>query len=436
MYKVGFISLGCSKNLVDTEMIIGLMKKSGYVIENNPQKADILVINTCGFINDAKEESINTILEMIQYKENNCKYVIVVGCLAKRYKEELQKLIPEVDVYIGPDEYDNIDKIINGLVENNSINDKLKHIDRVIATPSYMAYIKIAEGCDNRCTYCAIPYIRGKYISRKLEDILEEANKLYSNGVKEIVLVAQDTSKYGIDIYKKEMLPTLLQKISDIGFTWVRFLYTYPENITEELIQVVKENTNICPYFDIPIQHISDTVLKRMGRKSNGKSIINVIENIRQNIPNSIIRTTLIVGFPGEKEEDFNKLYDFVESTKFDKLGCFKYSKEENTPAEKLDGHIHHMTKLSRYNKIMKLQNEISYNNNKDKIGKEYDMIVEHINGKYVYGRTYMDVYEIDGLVKCSVEDKEMLKKIKIGEFVKIKITNSSDYDLEGIIIK
>lgn len=435
MYKVGFISLGCCKNLVDTEMIIGLMKKSGYAIENNPEKSDIIVINTCGFINDAKEESINTILEMIEYKKKKCKYVIVTGCLAKRYKQDLIKLIPEVDLFIGPDEYDNIADLINNLIQDKNISCNLEYMDRVISTPPYMAYLKIAEGCNNNCTYCAIPYIRGKYVSRKIEDILQEAQKLYDNGIKEIVVVAQDTSKYGIDIYKKEMLPKLLKDIAKIGFTWVRFLYTYPENITDELIRVVKSTKNICPYFDIPIQHISDKVLKRMGRKSNGKSIKQVIEKIRSNIPNAIIRTTLIVGFPGETKEDFDKLYNFVEDIEFDRLGCFKYSKEENTPAQKLEGHIHYMTKVGRYNKIMNLQQEISYKNNINKIGNEYDMIVERITNTKIYGRTYMDSPEIDGLVECIVEDRKDLEKIKIGNIVKIKIINATEYDLQAILI-
>ncbi len=435
MYKVGFISLGCCKNLVDTEMIIGLMTKSGYCIENKPEKADILVINTCGFINDAKEESINTILEMVEYKKKKCKYVIVVGCLAKRYKQELIKLIPEVDLFIGPDEYTNIANLINNLTKNNNISCELEYIDRVISTPKYMAYLKIAEGCDNNCTYCAIPYIRGKYVSRKMEDILQEANKLYDSGVREIVIVAQDTSKYGLDIYKKEMLPTLLKKIAKIGFTWVRFLYTYPENITDELVDVVKKTKNICPYFDIPIQHISDRVLKKMGRKSSSKTIKEVIRKIRTNIPNSIIRTTLIVGFPGETKEDFEKLYNFVKDANFDRLGCFKYSKEENTPAERLEGHIHYMTKVGRYNKIMKLQQEISYKNNVNKIGKEYDMLVEKIVNRKIYGRTYMDAPEIDGIVEAIVEDIKDLEKIAIGNIIRIKVINANEYDLQAILV-
>lgn len=435
MYKVGFISLGCCKNLVDTEMIIGLLTKSGYILENQVELADILVINTCGFINDAKEESINTILEMIQYKEMNCKYVIVVGCLAKRYKDELVKLIPEVDLFIGPDEYDNIANLINNLTQSDNICSKLEYIDRVIATPKYMAYLKIAEGCNNNCTYCAIPYIRGRYVSRTMEDILNEANKLYNDGIKEIIIVAQDTSKYGIDIYGKEMLPKLLQEIANIGFEWVRFLYTYPESITDELINVVAKNSNICPYFDIPIQHISDKVLKRMGRKSNGKTIKQVVQKIRENIPSSVIRTTLIVGFPGETQEDFDKLYSFVKEAKFDRLGCFKYSKEDNTPAEKLDGHIHHMTKIGRFNKIMKLQQEISYSNNINKIGKEYELLVESIDKDKIMGRTFMDAPQIDGLVECIVEDKNVLKDIAVGDFVKVRVINATEYDLQAVLL-
>lgn len=430
MQKIGFVSLGCSKNLVDTEKLIGLLKKNKYEIVNDPAKADIIIVNTCGFINDAKEESINTLLEMSDYKKKRCKYLIAIGCLAKRYKEELIKVMPEVDLFIGPDEYDNISNILNNLLKEDNIKGSMTDIDRVIATPDYMAYIKIAEGCNNKCTYCAIPYIRGKYISRIMEDIIVEAKKLYKKGVKEIILVAQDTSKYGIDIYGKEALPELLQKISKIGFTWIRFLYTYPENVTDELINVVKKNKNICPYFDIPIQHISNPVLRKMGRKSNKSTIESVIQKIRGQIPNSIIRTTLIVGFPGETEGDFNKLYNFVKETGFDRLGVFKYSKEDNTPAAKILGHIHPKTKQKRYNEIMKLQQEISLSNNKNKVGKEYEMLIEEIKGKKVYGRTYMDAPEIDGFIICNIVDK-----VKIGTFVKIRIINANEYDLKGEII-
>lgn len=434
MYKVGFISLGCSKNLVDTEMIIGLMKNADFEIVNNEKESDIIVINTCGFINDAKEESINTIIEMIEYKNKKCKYIIVVGCLAKRYKQELEKLIPEVDLFIGPDEYDNLPQILNDLIQSreNEIKGKLADIDRVITTPKYMAYLKIAEGCDNRCTYCAIPAIRGKYISRPIESIIEEAEKLYKEGISELVVIAQDTSKYGIDIYGEYKLDILMEKLAKIGFAWIRMLYTYPESINKKLIKVIKNNPSICPYFDIPIQHISNSVLKRMGRKTTKEQISQTIKDIRKELPNVVLRTTVMVGFPGETQDDFNELYNFIAEIKFDRLGVFKYSKEENTPAEKLDGHLHHMTKISRYNKIMRLQQKISLENNKEKIGKRYTMLVENIRGNTILGRTYMDAPEIDGMVKCSNPDK---KNIQLGDYIEIEITDCKEYDLYGKVI-
>ena len=380
--KVGFVSLGCSKNLVDTEMMIGLFKKNDFEIVNNPQQADIIVINTCGFIEPAKEEAINTILEMAEYKNQNCKYLIVTGCLAQRYKEDLIKELPEVDLFIKFSEYDTIweqiKQLINDKTEEKSMakqannntkeqrittdnhisqNEKLDFLNRVISTGDNFAYIRIAEGCNNFCTFCAIPYIRGRFTSRKIEDILEEAKRLANKGYKELIIIAQDTSKYGVDIYGKPMLDKLLHKISEIdGIEWIRFLYTYPETITDELIQEVKNNDKICKYFDIPMQHISDRILKKMNRKSTGESIRNLITKLRKEIPGVVIRSTLMVGFPGETEEDFEELYEFVKWAKLDKLGCFTYSKEEGTVASKMENQVHPMTKKKRYNKIMALQ--------------------------------------------------------------------------------
>lgn len=345
--NVGFVSLGCSKNLVDTEMCIGLFKDNKYNIVNNPSEAEIIVINTCGFIDSAKEEGINTILEMAEYKNQKCKYLIVMGCLVQRYKSDLEKLIPEVDLWISIDEYEKLWKTVEELLDNPQDTEKeLDYMRREITTGKDMAYLKIAEGCSNKCTYCAIPYIRGPFISRKFEDIIEEAKGLAEKGIKEIVVIAQDTTKYGLDIYGKARLSELLEEISKIeGIEWIRFLYAYPETITDELIEVVKNNDKICKYFDIPIQHISDKVLKRMNRKSNGKTIRDLIKKIRNEIPGVIIRTTLIVGFPGETKEDFNELYEFVENAKFDRMGAFMYSKEDGTPAARLPEQIHHMTK-------------------------------------------------------------------------------------------
>lgn len=405
-------------------------------IVNNPKEADIIIVNTCGFIEAAKEEAINTLLEMAEYKQNGkCKYVIAMGCLVKRYKEDLIKSMPEVDLFISTDEYEIIWEKINELIkyEEKQKNIALEYNKRVITTGKKKAYLKIAEGCSNKCTYCAIPYIRGKYVSRKIEDILDEAEILAKNGVEELIVIAQDTTKYGIDLYGKPKLAELLNKLCDIkGFKWIRFLYAYPESITDELIEVVKNQDRICKYFDIPIQHYSDKVLKRMNRQSDGKSIEKLLEKIRKEIPNVILRTSLIVGFPGETEEDFFELYEFVHRTKFDKLGVFMYSKEDNTPAEKLKNQVHHMTKRSRRNKIMELQQNISKIKLEGNIGKEFEAIIDDIteDNKYYIGRTYMDMLDEDGVVFIE-KTKDNLKD----KFIKIKITEVLNYDLVGIIV-
>ncbi len=433
--NVGFISLGCSKNLVDTEMTIGLFKKNNYNVVNNPNEADIIIINTCGFIESAKQEAIDTILEMAEYKKKRCKYLIAMGCLVQRYKEELQDLLPEVDLFIKYKEYDTIWEQIEELIGRNKENDtKLKFEDRTITTGKNFAYLRIAEGCSNRCTYCAIPYIRGNFVSRKIEDILEEAKKLAKNGYKELIVIAQDTSKYGIDLYGESKLAELLEKLAQIKeLKWIRFLYTYPESITDELIRVVKENDNVCKYFDIPIQHISDSVLKRMNRKSKGQDIKNVIDKIRKEIPEVIIRTTVMVGFPGETEDDFEKLYKFVEETKFDRLGAFAYSKEDGTPAEKLNNQIHHMTKKKRYNKIMKLQQEISEKNTEKQIGKELEVLIENesFDGKFYIGRSMNEVPDIDGVIYIKKDRENCLDK-----FANVRIIDSKGYDLIAKIKK
>lgn len=433
--NVGFVSLGCSKNLVDTEMMIGLFKNNNFKIVNNPKEAEIIVINTCGFIEPAKQEAINTILEMSEYKNKKCKYLIVMGCLVERYKKDLQKLLPEVDLFLSIKEYekawDEISKLINIPEEGKYTN--MEYLEREISTGKNMAYLKIAEGCSNRCTYCAIPAIRGPFESRKIEDVLKEAEQLAKKGVKELVVIAQDTTKYGIDLYGKPRLAELLEKLCKIDeFKWIRFLYAYPETITDELIEVVKNNEKICNYFDIPIQHISNSVLKKMNRKSNEESIKELIKKIRKEIPNVIIRTSLIVGFPGETEDDFQKLCEFVKIAKFDRMGAFTYSKEDGTPAEKLPNQIHGNTKKARYNKIMKIQKEISDRKGKEKRGKTYEVLVENksFDGKYLVGRTYMDVPDEDGVVYIQSSDTSL-----IGKFIKVKITDYSDYDLIGKII-
>ena len=439
--NVGFISLGCSKNLVDTELAIGIFKNKKYNIVNDPKKADIIVINTCGFIESAKEEAINTILEMAEYKKGRCKYLIAMGCLVERYKEELEKSLPEVDLFIKFSEYNKIGEMIDKLVigkiesEEQDYNRLENYIERVVTTGSKTAYLRIAEGCSNRCTYCAIPYIRGPFESRKFEEILAEANDLAKKGYEEIIVIAQDTTKYGIDLYGKSRLAELLEELSKIeGIRWIRFLYAYPETITDELIQIVSKNEKICNYFDIPIQHISNRILKRMNRKSDSESIKKLLKKIRKQIPDVILRTSLIVGFPGETNKDFEELYNFVKEAKFDKLGVFMYSKEDGTPAEKMPNQIHGNTKKSRYNKIMSLQQGISKENLEKRVGKEYEVLIENktFDNKYWIGRTKMDVPEMDGVVY--IENKSNNKDL-INQFLKCQITEVKDYDLIGTLI-
>lgn len=438
--KVGFVSLGCSKNLIDTEMMIGVFKNNGFTIVNNPQTADIIVINTCGFIEPAKEEAINTILEMAEYKKTGkCKILVATGCLVERYKEELEKALPEVDMFLKYSDYaeekgksaEAFAKVLKQIAQDKKIEKtQLDFMDRVITTGKNYAYLRIAEGCSNRCTYCAIPYIRGAFVSRKIEDILEEAEMLVKSGRRELILIAQDTSKYGVDIYKKPQLAKLLKELCKIkDLKWIRFLYTYPEDITDELIEVVKKEDKICKYFDIPIQHISDKVLKRMNRKCTGESIRKVISKLRKEIPNVVIRTTVMVGFPGETNEDFEELYNFIKETKFDKLGAFTYSKEDGTPASRLKEQIHPMTKKSRYNKIMKLQKEISKQNEQKLIGRELEILIEDISldRKYYIGRSYMDVPEIDGVAYVKNNNT---KEDLIGKYIKAKVVEVKDYDI------
>ena len=449
--NVGFVSLGCSKNLIDTECLIGEFKKHQFQIVNEEEKADILVINTCGFIESAKEEAINTILEMAEYKKQRCQYLIVMGCLVQRYYEELIKALPEVDLFIKIEDYDVLwdkieDLVRRGIVEKkkNRTSKKITEIpqmpmltqqeflNRTITTGNNYAYIKIGEGCSNKCTYCAIPYIRGPFVSRKMEDILEEANMLVKKGIKELIVIAQDTTKYGVDIYGEPKLAELLEKLTKIkGIKWVRFLYAYPEGITKELIDVVANNDKIANYFDIPIQHISNTILKRMNRKTNKEQIENLLKTIREQIPNVVLRTSLIVGFPGETKEDFEELKEFVKKAKFDKLGTFMYSKEDGTPAEKLPDQIHGNTKKARYHQIMKVQQEISKELQRKKIGKTYEVLIEDMSfdGKYYIGRTMQDVPEMDGIVYIKNKTDKKPEEI-LHHFINCKVTEVSDYDM------
>lgn len=432
--KVGFISLGCSKNLVVTEEMIGLFKEHGFEIVNEEQEAEILLINTCGFIESAKKEAIDTILEMADYKQDKCKYLIVTGCLVERYEKEMKQDLPEVDLFVRVRDYPKFWELVSALLEGKQEKDELSFHKRMISTGNMMTYLKIAEGCSNCCTYCAIPMIQGRYISRDYDDILKEASELALKGYQELVVIAQDTTKYGIDLYGKSRLAELLHDISLIpGIHWIRFLYAYPESIDEDLIQEVKNNPKICHYFDIPIQHINDDILKKMHRQSDGESIRKLITHLREEIPDVIIRTTLIAGFPTETEEQYKELCDFVKEYKIDKLGCFAYSKEDKTLASVMDGQIPEKEKKRRANHIMALQQKISKEVLESKVGKTFEVLLEDItdDGEYFIGRTYMDVPSEDGVVFIPYSPK-----YGINEFTTCRITSSLEYDLVGEFIE
>ncbi len=438
-YKVGMVSLGCDKNRVDSEIILGKMSDE-YEITNDPKKADIIIVNTCGFIESAKQESIDTILEMADYKINyKCKLLIATGCLTQRYGEELEKLIPEIDIMLGVNDYSKINEIITDFIEGNKraaellnySDDNINEGKRVLTTQKESAYIRIAEGCNNFCTYCIIPKIRGKFRSRKMENIINEAKDLSENGVKEIILIAQDTTLYGSDIYGKKSLHLLLQELSKIkGIKWIRVLYCYPEEIYDELIEEIANNNKVVKYLDLPIQHISDKILKLMGRKTNKQDIIDKIQKLRKKVPEIVLRTTFIVGFPNENEDNFNEIIEFLKEYKLDKVGVFTYSQEEDTPAAKMEGQISEAVKKKREEELMLIQKGISGEINKLKIGKLYDILVERYDGKYYYGRNYEMAPDIDANVLF-----ESSKKIDNGEFIKVKIVENMDYDLVGVVV-
>lgn len=440
---VAFVSLGCDKNLVDSEHMLGLLNQGGFTLTSDEAKADVIVVNTCCFIEDAKKESIETILEVAQYKEiGHCKALIVTGCMAQRYKEELLKEIPEVDAILGTTSYDKIVEIAHQVLKEKGYRSQafeiidreiIEDMPRILTTAGYFAYVKIAEGCDKHCTYCIIPKLRGKYRSRSMKPILSEVRQLAKDGVSEIILVAQDTTEYGCDLKDGSSLAQLLHEMGKIeGIEWIRLLYCYPESITDELITEIKENPKVCHYLDMPIQHASDTILKRMGRRSSLADLKKCIEKLRCQIPDITLRTTLIVGFPGETEEDFKILYDFVKTTRFDRLGVFTYSQEEDTPAAKMENQIEEEVKIKRRDAIMTLQNEISRELTASKVGQEMKVLIEgKLTNEDVYiGRTYQDAPEIDGEVFIEYEG-ELLS----GDFVNIRITEANDYDLIGEVI-
>ena len=438
--KILFVSLGCDKNLVDSEEMIGMLSKNNFSFTYSEDDADVVIINSCCFINDAKEESIDNILHMAELKnEGRLKGIIVTGCLAERYKDEIIKEIPEVDAILGTASYDNIIEAINQILTGNHYVKYcelykliVQEKNRVITTGGHYGYLKIAEGCNKNCTYCIIPRIRGRYRSVDMERLIETATRLANNGVKELILVAQETTLYGVDIYGKKMLPELLKRLSKIsGIEWIRLLYCYPEEITDELIQVIKTEDKICNYIDMPIQHSSDAILKAMGRRTNRKELVERINKIRQEIPDVILRTSLITGFPGETEEDVDDLLDFVDEMEFDRLGVFTYSQEEDTKACEMDNQIDEDIKSDRRDRIMELQQEIAFEKAKDKVGKTFRVIIEgKLTDENAYvGRTYMDAPNVDG---CIFVNTAM--QLMTGDMVNVKVTGASEYDLIGEI--
>jgi len=461
--KIYLVSLGCDKNLVDSEIMLGLLSKEGYAITNELSEADYAIVNSCCFIGDAKEESINTIIEIGELKkEGKLKGLIVTGCLAQRYQSMITDELPEADAVIGTTAYDNIVSAIAEIKSKNGLADKSLYIEdlerlaggeehRLVPAGEVSSYIKIAEGCNKRCTYCIIPYIRGNYRSIPMETIVKEAEELAKQGTKELLLVAQETTLYGVDIYGKKALPELVHELSKIsGIEWIRLLYCYPEEITDEIIEAIKNEKKVCHYIDLPIQHSSDAILRKMARKTNQAELRERIAKLRKEIPDITLRTTLITGFPGETEEEFKELYNFVDEMEFDRLGVFTYSAEEGTPAAEMDGQVDEEVKIARRNEIMELQQEISAEKAEGRIGKVYEVLVEgtvpvdsvngeafasimevNEDGKKVYiGRTYMDAPDVDGQVFFE-SDYEIMS----GELVEVEIIASDEYDLFGVLI-
>ena len=439
--KILFISLGCDKNLVDTEVMLGLLATRGYEMTDDETQADVIVINTCCFIHDAKEESIQNILEMAEYKkQGKAKALIVTGCLAQRYRQEIIDEIPEVDEVLGTTAYDRIlDAVDTALKGEHEV--MLSDLDamplpdtkRLVTTGGHFAYLKIAEGCDKHCTYCIIPKIRGNFRSVPMERLLKEAEELADQGVKELILVAQETTLYGKDLYGEKSLHILLKKLCKIsGLRWIRILYCYPEEITDELIQVIKEEPKICNYLDLPIQHANDTILGRMGRRTSKQELVDIIGKLRREIPDICLRTTLITGFPGETEAQHEELMEFVDEMEFDRLGVFTYSPEEDTPAAEMPDQIDEEVKLDRQEELMELQQEIAFDNEQAMVGREVLVMIEgKVADENAYvGRTYRDAPNVDGLIFIHT-DEELLS----GDFARVRVTGSVDYDLIGELL-
>ncbi len=436
-----FISLGCDKNLVDSEVMLGLLDKKGYQIVDSEEDADIIVVNTCCFIHDAKEESIQTILEMAEYKkEGKLKALIVTGCLAQRYQQEIIDEIPEVDAVLGTTSYDHIVEAVEEALAGNG-HVVLEDVDalpdvkekRLVTTGGHYAYMKIAEGCDKHCTYCIIPKLRGNYRSVPMEKLLAEAKDLADQGVKELILVAQETTVYGKDLYGEKSLHKLLRELCKIsGIQWIRILYCYPEEIYDELIQTIKEEKKVCHYLDLPIQHASDAVLKRMGRRTSKAQLVEIIEKLRKEIPDISLRTTLITGFPGETQEQHEELKDFVDEMEFDRLGVFTYSPEEDTPAATMTEQIPEEVKEDRQAELMELQQEIAFDLAEDMVGREVLVMIEgKVADENAYvGRTYKDAPNVDGLIFINTDEEVMS-----GDFARVRVTGALEYDLIGELI-
>lgn len=436
--KILFVSLGCDKNLVDSEMMLGMLAKHGYEFTDDEQAADFVVVNTCCFINDAKEESINTILEMAELKKSGAvEGLVVTGCLAQRYREEIQTEIPEVDAILGTAAIDEIvrtiDGVFQGVKENHykSLEERpLTGVERVVTTGGHFAYLKIAEGCDKHCTYCIIPKVRGNYRSVPMEHLVEEAEMLADRGVKELILVAQETTLYGMDLYGRKALPELLHRLCRIdGLYWIRILYCYPEEIDDNLISMIQQEDKICHYLDLPIQHASDNILRRMGRRTDKRQLENIIAALRQKIPDICLRTTLITGFPGETQEEHEELLDFVDRMEFDRLGVFPYSQEEDTPAALMEGQIAEEVKQDRYAQLMELQQEIAFEAAHNMVGRVVDAMIEgRITEEDAYvARTYKDAPSVDGFLFVNTR-----RELMTGDFVKVRVTASNEYDLIG----
>ena len=441
--KILFVSLGCDKNLVDTENMLGILKNKGFEFTDDEWEADIIAINTCCFIGDAKQESINTILEMAEHKKDaRCKVLVVAGCLAHRYQDEIIKEIPEVDAFVGTSSYDKIADMINSVLEEKGISNFVEdanrmpmvEADRIVTTPGYYEYLKIAEGCDKHCTYCVIPKVRGSFRSFPIEYLVNQTKKLVEGGVKEIILVAQETTLYGVDLYGKKSLPKLLHNLGLIeGLEWIRILYCYPEEINDELIEAIKNEPKVCHYLDMPIQHASDNILKRMGRRTSKQELTDIVAKLRREIPDIALRTALITGFPGETDVDHEEVMQFIDECEFDRLGVFTYSREEDTVAAQMPDQIDEEIKEKYRDELMQLQQEISADRSAAMIGRIVRVMIEGFipeDNTYV-GRSYKDAPNVDGLVFVEC-DRELMS----GDFIDVKITGSTEYDLIGTIVE